>query len=66
MREKLRAAGNSDSEESLSRLALNVIASVDGLSCSLAGMRRASYVDDAFGITVMEQEDGLAVPRGFN
>ena len=66
VRAKLRAAGYPDSEESLSRLALNVVASLDGLSCALVGMRRPSYVDDAFGVTAMEQVDGLAFLRGFN
>ena len=66
VRAKLYAAGYPDSEESLSRLALNVITSVGGLSCALVGMRRPSYVDDAFGITALEQVDGLAVLRGFN
>ena len=66
VRAKLYAAGYPDSEESLSRLALNVITSVGGLSCALVGMRRPSYVDDAFGITALEQVDGLGVLRGFN
>ena len=66
VRAKLYAAGYPDSEESLSRLALNVLASVGGLSCALVGMRRPGYVEDAFGITAMEQVDGLAVLRGFN
>jgi aryl-alcohol dehydrogenase-like predicted oxidoreductase len=66
VRAKLCAAGYPDSEESLSRLALNVLASLDGLSCALVGMRQPSYVDDAFGITEMEQVDGAAILRAFN
>jgi len=66
VRAKLRAAGYPDSEESLSRLALSVLASLDGLSCSLVGMRQPSYVDDAFGITEMEQVEGTAILRDFN
>lgn len=66
VRAKLYAAGYPDSEESLSRLALNVLASLDGLSCALVGMRQPSYVDDAFGITEMKQVDGLAILRDFN
>ena len=66
VRAKLYAAGHPNSEESLSRLALNVLASLDGLSCALVGMRQPSYVDDAFGITEMKQVDGLAILRDFN
>ena len=66
VRAKLYAAGYPESEEPLSRMALNVLASVDGLSCALVGMRRPSYVEDAFGITKMARVDGLAILRDFN
>ena len=66
VRAKLHAAGCPRSEQSLSRMALNVLASVDGLSCVLVGMRRPSYVEDAFGIAEMEPLDGAAILRGFN
>ena len=66
VRAKLHAVGCPRSEQSLSRMALNVLASVDGLSCVLVGMRRPSYVEDAFGIIEMEPVDGLAILRGFN
>lgn len=37
-------------DESLSRKALHALASLDGVTCVLCGMRRVAYVDDALGV----------------
>jgi len=63
VRRRLEAAGYADPKATLSRLALNVLAGLDGLTCALVGMRRRAYVEDAMGVEEMERVDGLEVLR---
>ena len=48
VRTRLYEAGYPKSSESLSQIALRLLSSLNGLSCVLVGMRRTSYVQDAF------------------
>ena len=66
VRARLAEAGYAADEQSLSRRALSVLGSLDGLSCTLVGMRRLDYVEDAMGIEMSGGPDGLAVLRAFN
>ncbi len=66
VRVKLRAAGYDSPEQSLSRLALRTLSGLEGLSSILVGMRRRSYVDDAFGITELEPVDGRPILERFS
>lgn len=53
-------------QESLSRLALNFVASTPGVSCVLCGMRQPAYVEDAVGIMALPPiPDVAAVARRF-
>lgn len=61
----LAQAGYPPSGESLSRLALNVLRGLEGLSCVLVGMRRAAYVDDALGALGLDSVPGLEILRRF-
>ncbi len=61
----LAQAGYPPSGESLSRLALNVLLGLTGLSCVLVGMRRAAYVEDALGAAALEPVDSLGILRRF-
>ncbi|HYM13877.1 MAG TPA: aldo/keto reductase [Bryobacterales bacterium] len=61
VRVQLAQAGYPPSGESLSRLALNVLLGLDGLSAVLAGMRRAEYVEDALGAVAMERVDSREI-----
>jgi aryl-alcohol dehydrogenase-like predicted oxidoreductase len=54
-------AGYPPSGESLSRLALNVLLGLDGLSCVLVGMRRAAYVEDALGAVGLDRVPSLQI-----
>ena len=54
-------AGYPPAGESLSRLALNVLLGLDGLSCVLVGMRRAAYVEDALGAVGLDRVPSLAL-----
>jgi aryl-alcohol dehydrogenase-like predicted oxidoreductase len=55
VRVRLAQAGYPPSRESLSRLALNVLLGLEGLSCALVGMRRREYVEDALGAAELER-----------
>jgi hypothetical protein len=65
VRVALAQAGYPPSGESLSRLALNVLLGLDGLSCVLVGMRRAAYVDDALGVLALDCVPSLEILRRF-
>ena len=65
VRVTLAQAGYPPSGESLSRLALNVLLGLDGLSCALVGMRRAAYVEDALGEADVDRVDSLGLLRRF-
>ncbi len=68
VRERLLHAGYPAAQQgrSLSRMALDVLAGLDGLSCVLVGMRRREYVDDAFGAQGVEGIDSAALLGRFN
>ncbi len=72
VRAQLVEAGYTGDGQSLSRMALGVLGGLDGLSCTLVGMRRPEYVDDAMGTAIVAGQDavggwdGLAVLRAFN
>ena len=64
-RVELAQAGYPPSGESLSRLALNLLLGLEGLSCVLVGMRRPEYVEDAMGATGLERVDGREILKRF-
>lgn len=66
VRARLLAAGYPRAERSLSRMALDVLAGLEGLSCVLVGMRRREYVDDALGAQQIEGIDSAALLERFN
>lgn len=66
VRARLGEAGYADADRTLSRLALDVLSGLDGLSCVLVGMRRREYVDDAFGGRKKDGVDSAAVLARFN
>ncbi|MCI0622898.1 MAG: aldo/keto reductase [Acidobacteria bacterium] len=65
VRIRFRRAGYPESSGSLSQMALNLLMSVDELSCVLLGMRRSSYVQDAFESLRLPAVDALAVLKNF-
>ncbi len=66
VRVRLAQAGYPPSGESLSRLALNVLLGLEGLSCVLVGMRRASYVEDAMGAAGLESVESWRILKNFS
>lgn len=58
-------AGYPNRGESLSRMALNVLLGLEGLSCVLVGMRRPEYVEDAMGAAEIERVDSPGILRRF-
>ena len=66
IRGRLAEAGYAAEDRSLSQIALGVLGGLDGLSCTLVGMRRPEYVDDAMGSEMSGSRDGLAVLRAFS
>jgi aryl-alcohol dehydrogenase-like predicted oxidoreductase len=66
VRVALAQAGYPASGESLSRLALNVLLGLDGLSCVLVGMRRPEYVEDAMGAVRLERVESAEVLKRFH
>jgi hypothetical protein len=66
VRARLLAAGYPPKERSLSRMALDVLAGLEGLSCVLAGMRRREYVDDALRAEKVDGVDSAALLARFN
>jgi len=65
VRARLHAAGYPEGKESLSRMAMHVLANLPGLSCVLNGMRRKEYVEDALGVIDLPPIDGLKILRNF-
>jgi len=65
VRARLVSAGYPQTGESLSRIAMNVLASLPGLNCVLCGMRRVEYVEDAMGVAAMAPVDALAILSRF-
>ena len=65
IRQKLYEAGYPQSPESLSRMALSVVAQLDGVSCVLNGMRTPAYVDDAMYATDMPRVSALEILKEF-
>jgi aryl-alcohol dehydrogenase-like predicted oxidoreductase len=63
VRTRLAQAGYPPSGESLSRLALNVLLGLEGVSGVLVGMRRREYVADAMGAAGLERVDSLEILR---
>ncbi len=67
VRARLVEAGYPADGQSLSRMALRVHSGLDGLSCTLVGMRRPEYVEDAMGISTETVSLGsLSILRGFS
>jgi hypothetical protein len=66
VRARLVEAGCPDSGRTLSRMALDVLGGLDGLSCVLVGMRRREYLDDAFGAQKQGDVDSAALLARFN
>jgi len=67
VRERLLRAGypRRQDDEPLSRMALRTLASLDGLSCTLVGMRRREYVDDVFEAVDADSVDGPGILERF-
>ena len=66
VRAKLVAAGYPEGDESLSRMALRVLADLEGLSCVLVGMRKPRYVDDVLGAAGPDRLDSLSILARFS
>ena len=66
VRAKLLAAGYPAGDESLSRMALRVLAGLEGLSCVLVGMRKPRYVDDVLGAAGPDRLDSLSILARFS
>lgn len=65
VRAKLYEAGYPESSESLSQIALRLLINLDGLSCVLVGMRKVSYVQDAFQCLGSPPLDPLPILEDF-
>ena len=65
VRARLAQAGYPPSGESLSRLALNVLLGLEGLTSTLVGMRRLDYVEDAMGAVALDRVDSLGILKRF-
>jgi aryl-alcohol dehydrogenase-like predicted oxidoreductase len=65
IRKQLIQAGYPQDSHSLSQIALSLLINLDGLSCILVGMRRAVYVEDAFGSVNLPRMDALSILRNF-
>ena len=65
VRTKLDKAGYFRKLESLSQIALKLLTSLDGVSCVLVGMRRITYVEDAFQSLAPPSLDALPILNNF-
>jgi hypothetical protein len=65
VRARLYEAGYPKSSESLSQIALRLLTSLDGLSSALVGMRRTTYVPDAFQCLRSPSLDALPILKNF-
>ena len=66
VRAKLLAAGYPEGDESLSRMALRVLADLEGLSSVLVGMRKPRYVDDVLGAAKRDRLDSPSILARFS
>jgi len=66
LRAGLSRAGYPETSESLSRMAINVLVNLPGLSCVLNGMRRPEYVEDAMGVPALTPVDGIRILQDFS
>lgn len=66
VRALLTLAGYPQTTEPLSRMALNVLLGLDGVSCVLNGMRRPEYVADSLGTAGLPPVDSLSILRTFS
>jgi hypothetical protein len=66
VRGRLLDAGHPNGDASLSRMALGVLTSLEGLSCTLVGMRQRDYVEDAMGVEALEEVDGRSILERFD
>ncbi|MBM3802172.1 MAG: aldo/keto reductase [Acidimicrobiia bacterium] len=65
VRATIYEAGYPRGPASLSQIALNLLTSLDGLSCVLVGMRRRRYVDDALQCLGLPSVEALSVLAHF-
>ncbi|PYU90330.1 MAG: hypothetical protein DMG08_18270 [Acidobacteria bacterium] len=65
VRARLFEAGYPRCNESLSRMAMNVLVHLPGLNCVLNGMRRLKYVADAVGAPELPPVDALTILQNF-
>lgn len=65
IRTNLYRAGYPESAETLSRIAMALLAQLDGVSCVLNGMRTSEYVDDAMGVPSMPAVESLPILQRF-
>jgi hypothetical protein len=65
IRSSLYKAGYPERGETLSQMALNVLASLDGLGCVLNGVRKRRYVEDAMAVPGLARVDGLSILSNF-
>jgi aryl-alcohol dehydrogenase-like predicted oxidoreductase len=66
IRSRLYDAGYPESADTLSRMALNVLANLDGMGCVLNGVRRRRYVEDSMAVPSLPHVDGLGILRRFH
>jgi aryl-alcohol dehydrogenase-like predicted oxidoreductase len=66
IRAQLQLAGYPPSEQSLSRIAQNVLLHLEGVSCVLNGMRRTEYVRDSMGTMGLPAVDSLSILDRFS
>ena len=64
IRGRLAETGYAADDQSLSQIALGVLGGLDGLSCTLVGMRRPEYVEDAMGAAIVAGQDGVGEQNG--
>lgn len=65
VRAQLERAGYPAMNESLSRMAQNVLLHLDGVSSVLVGMRRPEYVEDSMGAVALDPVDSLSILNRF-
>ncbi len=65
VRKNLYRSGYPESPESLSRIALSLVARLDGVSCVLCGMRSPGYVEDAMGVPGVQPVNALPILEKF-
>jgi aryl-alcohol dehydrogenase-like predicted oxidoreductase len=65
IRAQVEQAGYPPTRESLSRIANNILLSLEGVSCVLVGMRRPEYVEDTMGAVALGHVDSLAILSRF-